>query len=108
MKNEIIAEIIAEENTKFEKLLEKQSLLVQEFSKAIEVAATSNFEIKTARLEEIINHWNETFQLQKRQISQLYSEQISETKKENKKHQIFSYVLMGALIIVLVLNKIKL
>jgi hypothetical protein len=108
MKNEIIAEIIADENKKFEKLLEKQSLLVKEFSKAIEVASTSNFEIKTDRLEEIINHWNETFQHQKKQINQLFSDQIIETKKENKKHRIFYYEFMGAIIIILILNKIKL
>lgn len=108
MKNEIIAEIIAEENTKFEKLLDRQTLLVQELSKAIEVAANSNFEIKTDRLEEVINYWNDTFQLQKKAISQLYSEQISETRKENKKHRIFSYAFMGILIIVLIINKIKL
>jgi predicted regulator of Ras-like GTPase activity (Roadblock/LC7/MglB family) len=106
MKNEIIAEIIADENIRFEHLLQEQKLIVQNFETALEKASSSNFELKTERLEEIITHWNEMFSKQKKAIQALNFDNLEQLKSENKKHQIFCYLFFAALIIVLIFNKI--
>ena len=108
MKNEIIAEIIADENKKFEKLLEQQKAIVEQFQTAIDKATTSSFELKTDRLEEIIQHWNEMFLKQKKQLQSINLDQLQKIQAENKKHRIFMYLFMAALIVILILNKIKL
>ncbi len=106
MKNEIIAEIIADENKRFEQLLQEQKLIVQNFETALEKASSSNFELKTERLEEIILHWNEMFSKQKQAIQNLHFEQQKEIRTENKKHRLFCYLFFAALITVLIFNKI--
>jgi hypothetical protein len=108
MKNlEIVAEIISDATAKFEKLLEEQKIIVEQFEKSIDKAATSNFELKTDRLEEIISHWNEMFSNQKKAIQALNFDNLKELKTEHKKHWLFCYLFFVALITtVLIFNKI--
>lgn len=103
---EIVAEIISDATAKFEKLLEEQKIIVEQFEKSIDKANTSNFELKTSRLEEIITHWNEMFSKQKKAIQTLNFDNQEQLKSENKKHRIFCYLFFGALITVLIFNKI--
>ncbi len=103
---EIVAEIISDATAKFEKLLEEQKIIVDQFEKSIDKATTSNFELKTDRLEEIITHWNEMFLKQKQAIQNLHFDNLKELKSENKKHRLFCYLFFAALIIVLIFNKI--
>jgi chemotaxis regulatin CheY-phosphate phosphatase CheZ len=103
---EIVAEIISDATAKFEKLLEEQKIIVDQFENSIDKATTSNFELKTNRLEEIINHWNEMFSKQKQAIQNLHFDNLKELKSENKKHRLFCYLFFVALIIVLIFNKI--
>lgn len=98
---EIIAEIISEEVDKLDKLILKQSDIVEEFSNTIERA--ERISIKTDRLEEIIEHWNNLFTKQKQQINELKVKQIT----ENRIHRIITYVLLGLIILVLTLNFFK-
>jgi predicted nuclease with TOPRIM domain len=107
MKNlEIVAEIISDATAKFEKLLEEQKIIVEQFEKSIGKASESNFELKTDRLEEIINHWNEMFSKQKQAIQNLHFDHLKELKKENKKHRWFCYLFFAALTTLLIFNKI--
>lgn len=104
---EIVAEIISDATAKFEKLLEEQKIIVDQFEKSIDKANTSNFELKTDRLEEIITHWNEMFSKQKQAIQNLHFDQKKEIRTENKKHRLFCYFFFAALITtVLIFNKI--
>lgn len=103
---EIVAEIISDATAKFEKLLEEQKSLVEQFEKSIEKMATSNFELKTDRLEEIITHWNEMFSKQKQAIQNLHFDQQKEIRIENKKRRLFYYLFFATLITVLIFNKI--
>lgn len=103
---EIVAEIISDSTAKFEKLLEEQKIIVEQFEKSIDKATTSNFELKTNRLEEIITHWNEMFSKQKKAIQALNFDNLEQLKSENKKHRLFCYLFFGALITVLIFNKI--
>ena len=103
---EIVAEIISDATAKFEKLLEEQKIIVEQFEKSIDKANTSNFELKTDRLEEIITHWNEMFSKQKKAIQALNFDNLEQLKYENKKHRLFCYLYFGALITVLIFNKI--
>lgn len=103
---EIVAEIISDATAKFEKLLEEQKIIVDQFEKSIDKATTSNFELKTDRLEEIITHWNEMFSKQKQAIQNLHFEQQKEIRTENKKHRLFYYLFFAALITVLIFNRI--
>jgi membrane-associated HD superfamily phosphohydrolase len=103
---EIVAEIMSDTTAKFEKLLEEQKIIVEQFEKSIDKAATSNFELKTDRLEEIISHWNEMFSKQKKAIQHLNFDNLEQLKSENKKHRWFCYLFFVALITVLIFNKI--
>ncbi len=97
---EILAEIISDETSKLEKLVSEQSKMVQEFSNAIEKA--SKIEIKTQRLEEVIQHWNDLFTMQKQHIQVLQNHQI----KENRIHRIVTYVLLIIISIILIFKTI--
>lgn len=103
---EIVAEIISDATAKFEKLLDEQKIIVEQFEKSIDKANTSKFELKTDRLEEIITHWNEMFSKQKKAIQALNFDSLEQLKSENKKHRLFCYFFFGALITVLIFNKI--
>jgi predicted nuclease with TOPRIM domain len=98
---EIIAEIISEEVAKLDKLIVKQSEMVEEFSNSIERA--QRISIKTDRLEEIIEHWNNLFTKQKQQINELQFKQLT----ENRIHRIITYILLGMIILTLTLNFLK-
>lgn len=102
---EIVAEIISDATAKFEKLLEEQKSIVEQFETSIAKASASNFELKTNRLEEIIAHWNKLFSIQKQAIQTLHFDNLKEIKSENKKHRWFCYLFMVALITVLIFNK---
>jgi hypothetical protein len=83
MKNiEIVAEIIADETKKLEKLASEQSNLVKEFSICMEKALKLEIQPKTERLEEVISHWNNLFTAQKNQIQELQHNQNNENKKQ--------------------------
>ena len=98
MKNiEIIAEIIADETKKLEKLVSEQSSLVQEFSICMEKAEKIEIQPRTERLEEIISHWNQLFTAQKNQIQELQHNQDN----ENKKQRLGAYILLILTIILL-------
>lgn len=98
MKNiEIIAEIIADETKKLEKLVSEQSSLVQEFSICMEKAEKIEIQPRTERLEEIISHWNQLFTAQKNQIQELQHNQDN----ENKKQRLGTYILLILTIILL-------
>ncbi|KIA92479.1 hypothetical protein OA93_23375 [Flavobacterium sp. KMS] len=91
MKNiEIVAEIIADETKKLEKLVSEQSSLVKEFSICLEKAEKIEIEPRTERLEEIISHWNLLFTRQKNQIQELQNTQ----REENKKQRLGTYILL--------------
>lgn len=79
---EIVAEIIADETKKLEKLVSEQSNLVQEFSICMEKAEKIEIQPRTERLEEIISHWNNLFTAQKNQIQELQHNQNNENKKQ--------------------------
>lgn len=89
---EILAEIISEEVTKLAKLVSEQSKITQEFSNTVEKA--SKIEIKSQRLEEVIEHWNDLFTKQKQQIKELQKQQI----KENRMHRIITYILLTSIL----------
>jgi hypothetical protein len=98
MKNiEIVAEIIADETKKLEKLVSEQSRLVQEFSICIEKAEKIEIQPRTERLEEIITHWNNLFTAQKQQIKELQNNQ----NNENKKQKLGIYIMLFLAIILL-------
>jgi archaellum biogenesis protein FlaJ (TadC family) len=97
---EIIAEIISEEVGKLDKLVSKQSEFVQEFSSTMQRA--EKISIKTERLEEVIEHWNNLFDKQKDQIKLLQSKQII----ENRIHRAITYLLLAIVIILLILKNI--
>ena len=98
MKNiEIIAEIIADETKKLEKLVLEQSLLVKEFSICMEKAEKIEIQPRTDRLEEIISHWNQLFTAQKNQIQELQHNQDN----ENKKQRLGTYILLILTIILM-------
>lgn len=98
MKNiEIIAEIIADETKKLEKLVSEQSSLVQEFSICMEKAEKIEIQPRTERFEEIISHWNQLFTAQKNQIQELQHNQDN----ENKKQRLGTYILLILTIILL-------
>lgn len=98
MKNiEIVAEIIADETKKLEKLVSEQSNLVKEFSICMERVEKIEIQPKTERLEEIIAFWNNLFLSQKNQIQELQNNQNS----ENKKQKLGTYLLLILTIILL-------
>ncbi|WP_374174555.1 hypothetical protein [Flavobacterium tructae] len=98
MKNiEIVAEIIADETKKLEKLVSEQSSLVQEFFICMEKAEKIEIQPRTERLEEIISHWNQLFTAQKKQIQELQHNQDN----ENKKQRLGTYILLILTIILL-------
>ncbi|OXB05165.1 hypothetical protein B0A81_15790 [Flavobacterium plurextorum] len=98
MKNiEIVAEIIADETKKLEKLVSEQSSLVQEFSICMDKAEKIEIQPRTERLEEIISHWNQLFTAQKNQIQELQHNQDN----ENKKQRLGTYILLILTIILL-------
>ncbi|MDL2141055.1 hypothetical protein QQY79_00860 [Flavobacterium tructae] len=98
MKNiEIVAEIIADETKKLEKLVSEQSSLVQEFSICMDKAEKIEIQPRTERLEEIISHWNQLFTAQKNQIQELQHNQDN----ENKKQRLGIYILLILTIILL-------
>jgi hypothetical protein len=98
MKNiEIVAEIIADETKKLEKLVSEQSSLVQEFSICMEKAEKIEIQPRTERLEEIISHWNNLFTAQKNQIQEMQNNQ----KNENKKQRLGIYIMLFLAIILL-------
>lgn len=94
---EIVAEIIADETKKLEKLVAEQSNLVQEFSICMEKAEKIEIQPKTERLEEIISHWNKLFTAQKNQIQELQNNQ----NNENKKQKLGIYIMLFLAIILL-------
>lgn len=94
---EIVAEIIADETKKLEKLVSEQSNLVQEFSICMEKAEKIEIQPRTERLEEIISHWNQLFTAQKNQIQELQHNQDN----ENKKQRLGTYILLILTIILL-------
>lgn len=94
---EIIAEIIADETKKLEKLVSEQSNLVQEFSICMEKAEKIEIQPRTERLEEIISHWNNLFTAQKNQIQELQNNQ----NNENKKQRLGIYIMLFLAIILL-------
>jgi hypothetical protein len=95
---EIIAEIITEEVGKFEKLIAKQAEFNNEFSNTIEKAQTMT--IKTDRLEEIIDHWNQLFDKQKNQILAIQGKQLS----ENRLHRLATYIILFIIILIQIFN----
>ncbi|MFH6965312.1 hypothetical protein ACHRVK_02115 [Flavobacterium plurextorum] len=94
---EIVAEIIADETKKLEKLVSEQSNLVQEFSICMEKAEQIEIQPRTERLEEIISHWNNLFTAQKNQIQELQNNQSN----ENKKQRLGIYIMLFLAIILL-------
>ena len=94
---EIVAEIIADETKKLEKLVSEQSNLVQEFSICMEKAEKIEIQPRTERLEEIISHWNQLFTAQKNQIQELQHNQ----NNENKKQRLGTYILLILTVILL-------
>jgi predicted nuclease with TOPRIM domain len=92
---EILIEIMSDERSKLEKLVSEQSKLVNTFSNTIERA--EKIEIKTQRLEEVIQHWNDLFNKQKQQIKELQNKQI----EENRTHRIITYILLTITILTL-------
>lgn len=94
---EIIAEIIADETKKLEKLVSEQSSLVQEFSICMEKAEKIEIQPRTDRLEEIISYWNQLFTAQKNQIQELQNNQDN----ENKKQRLGTYIILILAIILL-------
>ena len=97
---EIIAEIISEEVGKLENLISKQSEIVQEFSNTIERA--EKISIKTDRLEEIIEHWNNLFEKQKQMLKILQNKQLV----ENRIHRVITYLLLVIIVSILILKNI--
>jgi predicted nuclease with TOPRIM domain len=93
---EILIEIMSDERSKLEKLVSEQSKLVNTFSNTIERA--EKIEIKTQRLEEVIQHWNDLFNKQKQQIKELQNKQI----EENRIHRIITYILLTITILTLI------
>lgn len=79
---EIVAEIIADQTGKLEKLVSEQTQLVKDFSITIDKASTIEIQPKTERLEEIISHWNNLFTAQKDQLKELQRGQNTENKKQ--------------------------
>lgn len=97
---EIIAEIISEEVGKLEKLISKQSEIMQVFSNTIESA--EKISIKTDRLEEIIEHWNTLFEKQKQVLKTLQNNQLV----ENRVHRVITYLLLVIIVSILILKNI--
>lgn len=93
---ETLLEILTEENEKLEKLTALQNQTVLRYEEAIKNALKA--EISTKRLEEVIEIWNEMFTNQKKQIEFLKTNQL----KENDRHRIVTYVLLGIIIIILI------
>jgi hypothetical protein len=99
---EIIAEIISEEVEKFDNLIAKQFEFIKDLSNTIERA--ERISIKTDRLEEIIQHWNELFNKQKQQIKTLQSKNLA----ENRIHRLITYILLGGTIVIQIILILKL
>lgn len=87
---EIVAEIIADQTGRLEKLVSQQTVLVEGFSMEIEKALAIELQPKTERLEEIISHWNNMFNDQKKQLKELQIYQNT----ENKKYRLWTNVIM--------------
>jgi hypothetical protein len=99
MKNiELVAEIIAEQTQKIEKLISKQSQFNEDFENTIERA--ERISIKTDRIEEVIDHWNKLFDKQKNQILALQSKQLS----ENRLHGLATYIILFIIILIQIFN----
>lgn len=94
---EIVAEIIADETKKIEKLVSEQSNLVQEFSICMEKAEKIEIQPRTERLEEIISHWNNLFTAQKNQIKELQNNY----NNENKMQRLGIYIMLFLTIIIM-------
>jgi hypothetical protein len=106
---EIVAEIIADETKKLEKLVSEQSNLVQEFSICIEKAEKIEIQPRTERLEEIIAHWNNLFSAQKKQIKELQNNQNNENRKQRLGVYIMLFlaiILLLSVLLILTFNKI--
>jgi Fe2+ transport system protein B len=93
---EILIEIMSDERAKLEILVSEQSKQVNAFSNTIERA--EKIEIKTERLEEVIQHWNDLFTKQKQQIKELQNQQI----KDNRTHRIITYILLIIIMLTLI------
>ena len=72
---EIIAEILSEEVSKFEKTVAKQAEQTKEL--AIEIDKAKNITINTEHLEHVINSWNKIFEVQRQQILKLQTKKSS-------------------------------
>jgi len=110
MKNiniEIIAEIIADETKKLEKLVSEQSSLVQEFSICMEKAEKVEIQPRTERLEEIISHWNQLFTAQKNQIQELHNNQNYENNRQRLGTNILLILAVILLILILIILTFK-
>lgn len=95
---EILLEILIEQNEKFEKLISLQNQSNLRYEEALSTA--SDIKISTKRLEEVIEIWNEMFNRQKKQIEFLKENQL----KENDKHRIVTYLLLGIIVVILILK----
>lgn len=93
---EILIEIMSDERAKLEILVSEQSKLINTFSNTIERA--EKIEIKTHRLEEVIEYWNKLFTKQKNQIRELQNQQI----EDNRRHRIITYVLLTIIALTLI------
>ncbi|UUW07875.1 hypothetical protein NLG42_17425 [Flavobacterium plurextorum] len=104
---EIIAEIIADETKKLEKLVSEQSNLVQEFSICMEKAEKIEIQPRTERLEEIIAHWNNLFSAQKQQIKELQNNQSYENNRQRLGTNILLILAVSLLILILIILTFK-
>lgn len=95
-----VAEIIADETKKLEKL-------VAEFSICMERAEKIEIQPKTERLEEIISHWNNLFTAQKNQIQELQNNQNNENKKERLATNILLFLAIILLLSILLILTFK-
>lgn len=95
---EVLIELFIEENQRFKKLLQTQQQLNQELKEVI--SNTSSFEVKSDRLEEVINYWNDLFNKQKEQILQLQDREIKIKKAKDNK----IFLLLILILILLLIN----
>ena len=97
---EILVELLSDECFRFEKLIAEQAQITNNL--ASEIKNANAIVIDTARLEEVIQHWNRLFTEQKKQIVELTKNQYD----KNNKHRIVTYLMLVLVILTLIINNI--
>ncbi|MFK7002045.1 hypothetical protein V3470_13715 [Flavobacterium oreochromis] len=102
--NEIIAEIIAEEVNRFEKLISQQQVQNQVFaSEILKIKEMEKIKISTKELEHVIKTWNSLFENQRQHILNLQKN----LNNNNKKHLFYHRILIAILIVSIFILIIK-